>query len=89
MKTELRRILAESARLDMPIDTLSDSAEGMSKEARELIVSLNKLVTPENRERLSKTLASLEKAAANLDALSQKLPSTVDRANASHSGGSP
>ncbi|SAK46876.1 acyl carrier protein [Caballeronia hypogeia] len=25
MKTELRRILAESARLDVPIDTLSDS----------------------------------------------------------------
>src|SRR3954466_4273669 len=64
------------------MDSLSDSAEGISKDAHELIINLNKLVTPENRERLSKTLASLERVAANLDTLSEKLPPTVERANA-------
>src|SRR3954470_22034551 len=64
------------------MDTLSDSAEGISKDARELIVNLNRLVTPENRDRLSKTLASLERVAGNLAAVSQKIPSTVDHANA-------
>jgi len=64
------------------MDTLSDSAEGISKDARELIVNLNKLVTPENREKFSRTLSSLEKLSANLTEVSEKLKPTVDRANA-------
>ncbi len=64
------------------MDALSDNAEGISRDARELIVSLNKLVTPENRERLSKTLASLERVSADLEVFSKKLPATLDRTNA-------
>ena len=64
------------------MDSLSDNAEGLSKDARELIVNLNKVVTPENRDRLTRILASLEKTSANLAEVSEKLKPTVDRANA-------
>jgi phospholipid/cholesterol/gamma-HCH transport system substrate-binding protein len=63
------------------MDSLSDSAEGISKDARELIVNLNKLVTPENRERLSRTLGSLQKISANLEDVTEKLRPLMDRAN--------
>ena len=48
-------------------DVLSDSAEGAVKDARELMASLNDLLTPENRKRIAATLASLERMSANLE----------------------
>ena len=64
------------------MDTLSDNAEGVARDARELIANLNKLLTEENRGRIGKTLASLERVAANLEATSQRLPGAVERADA-------
>jgi len=64
------------------MDTLSDNAEGISKDAREMITNLNQLLNPENRQRIGRTLASLERVATNLDTASQKLPSAVARFDA-------
>ena len=64
------------------MDTLSDSAEGISRDARELIANLNQLLNPENRQRIGRTLTSLERVAANLDSASQKLPGAVARFDA-------
>lgn len=63
-------------------ETISDSAEGAVKDARELMASLNGLLTPENRKSLAKTLASLEKTSANLEAASERLPPTLARVDA-------
>ena len=63
-------------------DTISDSAEGAVKDARELMASLNGLLTPENRKSLAKTLASLEKTSANLEAASGRLEPTLARVDA-------
>ena len=49
------------------LDTLSDSAEGAVKDARELMASLNALMTPDNRKRIAVTLASLERISASLE----------------------
>src|SRR4051812_20884937 len=62
-------------------DTLSDNAEGISRDAKELILSLNKVLTEENRQRIGKTLASLERASAGLEATTAKLPGVIDRAD--------
>jgi phospholipid/cholesterol/gamma-HCH transport system substrate-binding protein len=56
-------------------DTISDSAEGAVRDARELMASLNALLTPENRKKIDAMLASLEKASA-------RLPGTLERADA-------
>jgi len=63
-------------------DTISDSAEGAVKDARELMASLNELLTPDNRKRIAGTLASLERVAASLEAASARLPDTMARAEA-------
>ena len=63
-------------------DTISDSAEGAMKDARELMASLNGLLTPDNQKRIAGTLASLERLSANLEAASARLPQTVARAEA-------
>ena len=63
-------------------DTVSDSAEGAIKDARELMASVNGLLTPENRKRIGSTLASLEKISANLEAASARMPATIARAEA-------
>ena len=63
-------------------DMLSDSAEGAMKDARDLMASLNGLLTPDNRRRIATTLASLEKISANLEVASARLPNTVARAEA-------
>ncbi|MGH8765701.1 MAG: MlaD family protein [Burkholderiales bacterium] len=60
-------------------DTISDSAEGAVKDARELMASLNSLLTPENKKSLAKTIASLERTSANLEAASGRLPATIAR----------
>ena len=63
-------------------DMLSDNAEGTMKDARELMASMNGLLTPENRKRVSSTLASLEKISANLEVASARMPATIARAEA-------
>jgi phospholipid/cholesterol/gamma-HCH transport system substrate-binding protein len=63
-------------------DTVSDSAEGAVRDARQLMASINAVLTPENRTRISATLASLEKATSSLEAATAKLPQTVVRADA-------
>ncbi len=63
-------------------DTLSDSAEGAVKDARELMASLNALLTPDNRKKIATTLASLERISANLEAASARIPVTIARADA-------
>lgn len=62
------------------LDTISDSAEGAVKDARELMASLNGVMTPDNRKRLEATLASVERLAANLEAASARLPQVAARA---------
>jgi phospholipid/cholesterol/gamma-HCH transport system substrate-binding protein len=63
-------------------DTVSDSAEGAVKDARQLMAALNAVLTPENRQRIGTTLAALEKTTASLEAATAKLPQTMARADA-------
>lgn len=63
-------------------DTFTDGAEGAMKDARELMASMNGLLTPENRKRIAATLASLEKISANLEVAAARLPGAVARAEA-------
>lgn len=63
------------------IDTMSDSAEGAVRDARELMAAVNAMLTPENRKRIGAALASLEKVASNLEAAASKLPQTIARAD--------
>ena len=63
-------------------DTISDSAEGAMKDARELMASMNGLLTPENRKRIGSMLASLERMSANLEQASARMPATIERAEA-------
>ncbi len=60
-------------------DTLSDDAEGAMRDARELMASLNGLLTPDNIKRISTTLASLEKISGNLEAASGRMPTVLAR----------
>jgi phospholipid/cholesterol/gamma-HCH transport system substrate-binding protein len=60
-------------------DMISDSAEGAVKDARELMASMNGLLTPENRKRIGSTLASLEKISANLEVASARMPGAMAR----------
>ena len=63
-------------------DALSDDAEGAMRDARELMGSLNGLLTPDNRKRIATTLASLERISANLETVSARLPAVVARSEA-------
>jgi phospholipid/cholesterol/gamma-HCH transport system substrate-binding protein len=63
-------------------DTVTDSAEGAVRDARDLIAAINKVLTPENRKSIGASLASLEKVTANLEAATAKLPQTMARADA-------
>lgn len=64
------------------LDTVSDNAEGAVRDARELMAAVNAILTPQNRERIGATLASLEKVASNLETATAKLPQTIARADA-------
>ena len=64
------------------MDSLADGAEGTLRDARELIVGLNTLLTPESRKHVAGTLASLERVAANLEATSAALPALLAHAQA-------
>ena len=63
-------------------DVIADGAEGAIKDARELMSSLNGLMTPENRKRIAATLASLERISADLEVASARMPQTIARAEA-------
>ena len=63
------------------LDTVSDSAEGAVRDARELMAAVNAILTPENRKRIGAALASLEKVASNLETATAKLPQTIARAD--------
>jgi phospholipid/cholesterol/gamma-HCH transport system substrate-binding protein len=63
-------------------DALASGAEGAVQDARELMASVNSVLTPENRERISSLLASLEKTSAHLASATERLPRTVARADA-------
>jgi len=63
-------------------DTVSDSAEGAVKDARQLMAAINSMLTPENKKAIGASLASLEKVTANLEAATAKLPQTMARADA-------
>lgn len=63
-------------------DTISDSAEGAVRDARELMASLNALLTPDNRKKINAMLASLERMSASLEQASARLPGTLARADA-------
>ena len=63
-------------------DAISDDAEGAMRDARELMASVNGLLTPDNRKRIAATLASLERISANLEVASARMPATIARAEA-------
>lgn len=50
------------------MDEVSASGSAMLHQARVLLTSINELLTPENRERLGRTLANLESGSAGLNA---------------------
>ena len=75
---------AASGYIEVPLrpaflDILADGAEGTIKDAREVMANLNDLMRPENRKRISATLASLERITSNLEVTAQRLPSTLAR----------
>jgi len=75
---------AASGYVELPLrpaffDVLADGAEGALKDAREVMANLNDLMRPENRKRISATLASLERITSDLEVAAQRLPSTLAR----------
>jgi len=58
-------------------DTVSDSAEGAVRDARELMSNLNSLLTPDNKKAIAALLKSLERSSANLDAATARLPGLI------------
>jgi len=76
----IRGAPAEIALRPSFFDTVADGAEGAVRDARELMQSLNTLLTPENRKHISGTLATLERVTANLEAASARLPAMIAHA---------
>jgi len=75
---------AASGYVEIPLrpaffDILADGAEGVIKDAREVMGNLNDLMRPENRRRISATLGSLERITSDLEVTAQRLPSTLAR----------
>ena len=71
--------VAELALKPSFFDSISDNAEGAVRDARELMASLNELMTPENRKRVAATLVSLDKITSNLQAASERMPALMAR----------
>ncbi len=63
-------------------DMVSEGAEGAIRDARELMASMNALLTPENRKRIATTLGSLERISSNLEVAAARMPATIARADA-------
>jgi phospholipid/cholesterol/gamma-HCH transport system substrate-binding protein len=68
-------------------DTISDSAEGAVRDARELMASLNALLVPENRKKFEAMLASLEQASARLPAAVAGAEAMLSEENRRHVAG--
>lgn len=64
------------------LDVLADGAEGAITDAREVMARLNDLMTPDNRKRISNSLASLEKITANLEIASARVAPALARVEA-------
>jgi len=69
----------EIAMRSSAMDDIFEAASGIAKEAKEVAVALNSLLTPENRRSVGATLASLERASAHLVQVSGQLPAVVSR----------
>jgi phospholipid/cholesterol/gamma-HCH transport system substrate-binding protein len=75
---------AASGYVELPLkpaffDILADGAEGVVKDARELMGNMNDLLRAENRKRISSTLASLERITSDLEVAAHRLPATLAR----------
>jgi phospholipid/cholesterol/gamma-HCH transport system substrate-binding protein len=68
-------------------DTISESAEGAVRDARELMASLNALLKPENRKRVDAMLASLETASARLPSAIASAEALLSEENRRHVAG--
>ena len=64
------------------LDVIADGAEGAIADAREVMARLNDLMTPDNRKRISASLASLEKITANLEVASARVGPALARVEA-------
>lgn len=63
------------------MDDLFESAGAISKEARALIASAQKLLGPQNQDNVAATLASMKATTSSLEAASARLPGAIDRAD--------
>jgi phospholipid/cholesterol/gamma-HCH transport system substrate-binding protein len=63
------------------LDDLFDSAGGIAKDARVLVASVQKLLSADNQENFSATLASVKQVSLSLEAASRRLPGTIERAD--------
>lgn len=61
------------------MDELIESAGGIAKDARQVVNSMQKLLTDGNRENITATLLSIKSATESLDVASRRLPGTIDR----------
>ena len=68
------------------MDEIFDSAQGLSRDARELLANLNALLTSENKQNVGASLASLKRITAELELVSTRLPATLARIDATLGG---
>ena len=59
------------------MDEIFDSAQVVTRDAHELIAGLNSLLTPENKQNISASLASLKRITADLEMAAKRLPATL------------
>lgn len=64
------------------MDEMFDSAQGVTRDARELLANLNALLTAENKQNVGASLASLKRITAELELVSTRLPATLARIDA-------
>jgi len=61
------------------LDALTDNAEAILRDGRVLIAEITKLMNEENRERIGRSLAHVERLIVHLDATAKQLPAIVER----------
>jgi phospholipid/cholesterol/gamma-HCH transport system substrate-binding protein len=59
------------------MDEMFDSAQGVARDARELLANLNTLLTAENKQNFAASLASLKRITADLELASRRLPTML------------
>lgn len=59
------------------MDEIFDSAQGVTRDAHELIAGLNTLLTAENKQNFAAGLASLKRITADLEMAAKRLPATL------------